>query len=337
MTRLRSEPAQSPTAPDVAIESGDTNLSRKKSDKSNEVHVLFCTNRLFFQHVAVCLCSLLTNNKDLFFDVVIASRPEEKLDTQKLWRSLQQFSNCSLNFREFALPADQILPLIPGAHYTIDTYTRLWAGEFFPDVVDRVLYLDADMVVIDSIAPLWRTDLEGALFGAVDIPGSDRGVVQLKLPAGVGYFNAGMLLIDLKQWREVRALETVLDYITENPERVLYDQDALNACFYHCWKRLDYKWNVIWPFYREPSELPLSRSEIETIRRDTVIIHFNGSSKPWSYFADHPRTTEYLKYLGMTEWRDFVPSDRTPMNRLRKGLSMVLPAPVKHFLKQIAN
>jgi lipopolysaccharide biosynthesis glycosyltransferase len=336
MSQRPSEPVQSPTVPEAAVEPVDVKVSRKISNE-RKVQILFCTNKLFFQHVAVCLSSLLTNNMDLFFNVVITSRPEEKLDEQKLRRSLTQFSNCSLNFSEFALPTDQILPLIPGAHYTIDTYTRLWAGEFFPDSVDRVLYLDADMVVVDSIAPLWRTDLEGALFGAVDIPGSDRGVVQLQMPADAKYFNAGMLLIDLKQWREARALDKVLGYITEYPERVLYDQDALNACFFRCWKRLDYKWNVIWPFYREPSELPLSRSDIENVRRDAVIIHFNGSSKPWSYFADHPRTTEYLKYLKMTEWRDFVPSDRTPINRLRKGVSLILPAPLKHLLKQIVR
>jgi lipopolysaccharide biosynthesis glycosyltransferase len=338
MSRRRSEPPRSSNVPNVAIESDDnSNLLQRPLAENKEPHVLFCTNSLFFQHVAVCLTSLLANNADLFFHVVIASRPEEKLDEEKLRRSLTQFPNFSLNFHEFAPPIDQVLPLIPDAHYTIDTYTRLWAGEFFPDTVDRVLYLDADMVVVGNVAPLWRTDLEGALLGAVDIPGSDRGVIQLNISADAGYFNAGMLLIDLKQWRETQALETVLEYITAHPERVLYDQDALNACFHHCRKRLDYRWNVIWPFYREPLALPLSRPEIEAIRRDALIIHFNGSSKPWSYFADHPRTAEYLKYLRMTEWRDFVPIDRTPMNRLRKGLSLVLPAPVKQFLKQIAN
>jgi lipopolysaccharide biosynthesis glycosyltransferase len=303
----------------------------------NSVHVLFCTNALFYQHMAVCLTSLLANNADLFFDVVIVSRPTEKLDEGKLRRSLRQFPNHSLVFREFMPPADQLLPLLPGTGYTIDTYTRLWAGEFFPAKVDRVLYLDADIVVVGSIGPLWRTDLGGAMLGAVDIPGSQQGVARLKMSAEHGYFNAGVLLINLKQWRETGAVRTVLNYINENPERVSYDQDALNACFHLGRKRLDYKWNVISPFYREPLALPLPRIDIETIRREALIIHFNGASKPWSYFADHPRTDEYWKYLRMTEWRDFIPSDRTPMNRLRKGVSVVMPAPLKRFLKQVIS
>ena len=255
----------------------------------SRVNTLLCTNALFLQHAAVCLASLLANNPELFFDIVIVAQPTETLDEEKLRRSLTKFPNHSLTFRKFAIPADLLLPLNPLAHYTIDTYTRLWVSEFFPENADRVLYLDADIVVVGSIAPLWTLDLGGALMGAVDIPGSDRGVTRLGMRAEDGYFNAGVLIIDLAQWRATRAEEIVIDYIRENPDRVLYDQDALNACFHGCTKRLDYTWNVIRPFYREPLVLPLERAEIEAIRREARIIHFNGGSKPWSYFCDHPR------------------------------------------------
>jgi lipopolysaccharide biosynthesis glycosyltransferase len=299
------------------------------------VSILMCTNALFLQHTAVCLVSLLANNPDFFFDIVIVRRITEELDEEKLQRSLAGFSNHRLTFQEFAPPADLLLPLIPHAHYTIDTYTRLWLGEFFPETVDRVLYLDADIVVVGSIAPLWSTDLGGALMGAVDIPGSDQGVRRLAMRMEEGYFNAGVLLIDVAQWRATRAELTVLDYIRVNPERVSYDQDALNACFRSRTKRLDYKWNVIRPFYREPLVLPLGRPEIEAIRRDACVIHFNGGSKPWSYFCDHPRRAEYEKYLRMTDWRDYVPPDRTPLNMVRKGISAMTPDPVKRALKTV--
>jgi lipopolysaccharide biosynthesis glycosyltransferase len=167
----------------------------------------------------------------------------------------------------------------------------------------------------------------------VDIPGSDQGVRLLGLRQEDGYFNAGVLLIDLEQWRAIRAEEIVIDYIRRNPDRIMYDQDALNACFHSCTKRLDYKWNVIRPFYREPIALPLERAEIEAIRREARIIHFNGGSKPWSYFCDHPRRAEYQRYLHMTDWRDYVPPDRTPLNILRKGISAALPSSLKDLLK----
>jgi lipopolysaccharide biosynthesis glycosyltransferase len=303
---------------------------------SDSVNVLICTNALFLQHAAVCLASLLSNNADLFFYIVIVARVSEELDEEKLRRSLIRFPNHVLTFRKFEIPSDLLLPLNPKAHYTIDTYTRLWSGEFFPEKVDRVLYLDADIVVVGSIASLWSVDLAGALMGAVDIPGSDRGVTRLAMRAEDGYFNAGVLVIDLKQWRASRAEQTVLDYIRTYPERVLYDQDALNACFHSRTKRLDYKWNVIRPFFREPLVLPLERKEIEAIRREATIIHFNGGSKPWSYFCDHPRKGEYEKYLRVTEWRDYVAPDRTPLNIVRTMISSILPDRVKGVLKTVA-
>jgi lipopolysaccharide biosynthesis glycosyltransferase len=305
--------------------------SDASSSRSNRVNTLLCTNVLFQQHAAVCVASLLANNPDLFFDIVIVAQSTEKLDEAKLRRSLTQFKNYSLRFITFSFPQDLALPLI--AHYTIDTYTRLWIKEFFPKDVKRVLYLDADIVVVDSIAPLWSENLNGALLGAVDIPGSDQGVRLLGLRQEDGYFNAGVLLIDLEQWRAIRAEEIVLDYIRKNPDRIMYDQDALNACFYHCTKRLDFKWNVIRPFYREPVALPLEREKIEEIRREARIIHFNGGSKPWSYFCDHPRRGEYHRYLRMTDWRDYVPPDRTALNIVRKAVSAVLPNSLKHLLK----
>jgi lipopolysaccharide biosynthesis glycosyltransferase len=310
---------------------------RAGTTAADSVHILMCTNALFLQHAAVCLVSLLTNNPDLFFDIVIVERVTEDLDKAKLRRSVARFPNHSLQFRKFVPPETLLLPLEPGAHYTIDTYTRLWLAEFFPENVDRVLYLDADLVVLGSIAPLWRVDLAGALMGAVDIPGSDQGVRRLGMRFEDGYFNAGVIITDLKQWRTIRAEEIVLDYIRANPERIAYDQDALNACFRNQTKRLDYKWNVIRPFFREPLALPLERVEIEAIRRDALIIHFNGSSKPWSYFSDHPRRAEYTKYLQMTEWRDYVPPDRTPLNMVRKGLSTILPDSVKGLLKMVVR
>jgi lipopolysaccharide biosynthesis glycosyltransferase len=210
----------------------------------------------------------------------------------------------------------------------------LWIGQFFPADVDRVLYLDADIVVVGSITPLWRTDLGGALLGAVDIPGAERVMTVPGVRPEDGYFNAGVLLIDLKQWRDTRALDTVLDYVRAYPDHLpSVDQDALNGCFSRRRKRLEYKWNAIRPFFREPSGLPLTRDELDTVRREVRIIHFNGGLKPWSYFSDHPRRGEYEKYLRMTEWRDFVPPDRTPINILRKGFSSILPSSVKAFLR----
>ena len=326
-----------PAAPQPVTALG-TGSDLDQSDTAEQVHVLFCTDAQYLQHVAVCLTSLLVNNPHLFFDVVIVGRATEQLDEQKLQRSLARFPNHSLCFRVFTAPAGRLLPLNPLAHYTVDTWTRLWVEEFFPPEVERVLYLDGDIVVVGDISPLWKVDLCGALLGTVDIPGSQRGVGHLGLPPEDGYFNAGVLLIDLKQWRETRAIDAVLGYVDAYPERMArdVDQEALNACFHARKKRLDYKWNVVWSFYWDPLALPLAREEVREVCRDARIIHFNNTPKPWSYLCYHPRRAEYKKYLKMTEWHDFVPPDRTLANILRKRVGAILPDKLKELLKPIA-
>lgn len=300
------------------------------------VHLLLCTNAPYVQHAAVCLASLLANNSELRFDIVLVGRVGEAMDEGRLRRSLSRFSNFSLEVRQFSPPRDVLLPLNPKAHYTLDNWTRLWVETFFPADVHRVLYLDSDIVVTGSIAPLWALDLEGALLGAVDIPGSPQGVLRLGLAAEAGYFNSGMLLIDLRQWRRTQALDTVLAYVAANPERLHdLDQDALNACFHHRRKRLGYEWNAIWPFFREPLALPLPRPEIEAVRQNARIIHFNGAAKPWNYLCNHPRKSEYTRYLAMTEWRGFVPADRTALNILRETIAPCLPAAARAALKRL--
>ena len=201
--------------------------------------------------------------------------------------------------------------------------------------------------MVDSISPLWKVDLCGALLAAVDVPGSERTMTRLEMCAINGYFNSGVLLIDLDQWRKTRALDQALDYISANSARVRHDQDALNACFYGRRKHLEYEWNATWPFfypavYGTPL-LPLSKHEVEAVQRNVRIIHFNGPTKPWSYFCDHPRRAEYWRYLRMTDWQNFVPADRTRKNQMRmmlskvrKLISVVLPQDVKRFFRAIA-
>jgi len=153
-------------------------------DVVSRVHLLLCTNADYLQHVAVCLTSLLVNNPHLFFDVVVVGRTSERLDEERLRRSLAQFPNQSLTFKQFTPPAHRILPLNPGAHYTLDTWTRLWVADFFPPEVKRVLYLDGDIVVLGDVAPLWRTELDGAILPGLETRGLAERVAELGVFAG---------------------------------------------------------------------------------------------------------------------------------------------------------
>ena len=140
---------------------------------------------------------------------------------------------------------------------------------------------------------------------------------------------------------DLRAILPQADFIaltcplTKETEKVIdADQDILNLCLEGDWTALPYYWNVISPFFVHMHDLGLPESETAAIRRDARIIHFNGMSKPWSYMSRHPRRAEYWKYLRLTEWRDYTPSDRSTLNWAKKYFGPFIPEAVRARLQR---
>ena len=297
------------------------------------IPTLLCINELYAQHAAVCIVSLLENNRDLAFDLVVVSTQPLGDAEEKLYRTLRRYGNYTLRTLQFRKAGSISLPL--RGHYSLDNYVRLWVAEFFPGT-ERILYLDSDMVVVASIAELWNTDIEGSVLGAVTIPGSTR-CEPYGIPAQFGYFQSGVLLINLKKWRDENVLAHMLDWIARNGDKIVdADQDVLNACLFDRRCPLDYVWNVITPFYFNYHPLGIPDSETRAIRKNARIIHFNGPSKPWHYLSRHPRRAEYWKYLQLTEWRDYVPPDRNMVNWGKRTFGPFLPNHIRLLLKRIA-
>lgn len=296
------------------------------------IPTLFCINSAYGQHAAVCIVSLLENNRDRFFEIAVVSTEPLGAAAEKLQRTVRAYDHCSLKIMHLGASSGMTLP-VRALHYTMDTYTRLWVADFFGADVDRVLYLDSDMVVVANIAELWNTDIGDCILGAVTIPGSTR-CAAYGIPERFGYFQSGVLLINLKQWRGERIFDRLQDYIACNAEKIVdADQDVLNACLYDRRLPLPYVWNVIAPFYHNYHPLGISDLELQSVRRNARIIHFNGPSKPWSYLCRHPRRGDYWKYLKLTEWRDFRPPDKNLVNWAK----WMLPEPVRALLKKAAS
>ncbi len=300
---------------------------------TSEIHVLACSNAGFFQHLAVMLVSLLSNNPQARFNLVVVTGDGPSEERRKLERTMARFPQARFTIRDFS-PSKALGLYTPGP-YTTDNYARLWVADFFGPDVDRVLYLDADMVVVGDIDDLWQFDLQGKLLGAVDIPGSTRWQ-ELGMPGEYGYFNSGLLLFDLEQWRRTDALARVLAKLKEYGEALNdVDQDGLNLALYRDRMPLPYKFNVVTPFYRPSHDLQLSPHDIAAIHRDARIVHFNGQSRPWSYHSRHPRKKDYYTCLAMTEWRGFIPPDRTLADILRKAVAPLIPDILKRHLRPL--
>lgn len=164
-------------------------------------------------------------------------------------------------------------------HISSATYARLLIPSVLPDGIPRVLYLDADILVLDDLGPIWESNLDGAALGAVLDESLDTHVKMGKtslpgLPSVRDYFNAAVLLIDLARWRAERITEKALEYLRQYPDSPYSDQDALNVACDGMWKTLDRRWN----YYQVDLEKPLS--ELSAAQRPGIV-HFHGSLKPW--------------------------------------------------------
>ena len=189
------------------------------------------------------------------------------------------------------------------------TYYRLFLADILPESITRVIYLDGDLIVRGSLKELWETPMDGyAIAGAPDT--GNNGVEhynRLLYPQHLGYFNAGVLVINLEYWRTNNSKKDFLKIAREHPERLrCHDQDILNYVFRTCKKRLDAKYNFQNDYLFEHRYVNLTYdiiSEIDAALTNPVIIHYVTGPKPWQCDCIHPYRAEFLKYRDKTPWR----------------------------------
>lgn len=215
------------------------------------------------------------------------------------------------------------------------TWLRLLLPELLPEV-DRVLYLDADTLVVDSLDPLWRTELGGMPFAAVANvvePALHGHVAELGINDPANVFNGGVLLMDLDVWRAAGAVERIVRYASTSGVPLLWaDQSALNAVFAGEWVHLHPRWNAQNSFWtwRPWAEEVFGTEAIRTATDHPAIVHFEGPilAKPWHYLCQHPWVGEYRATLALTPWAETPVEDRTVATRAIRRLPPSTRLPV---------
>jgi lipopolysaccharide biosynthesis glycosyltransferase len=192
--------------------------------------------------------------------------------------------------------------------YGYSAWYRILLPAALPDV-DRVVYLDSDLLITSSLRSLYDVDLGDALLAAVTQPTLPDVLPRLRetlgLPDAASYFNSGVMTLDLRRLRESRCVDEVLAFIDEGRGPMPWaDQDPLNAVLHRRRLRLHPRWNVMTPLFELPAAmLPFSADEIRQAVADPAVIHFIGPYKPWHYRCRHPYRRRYFEYLDRTPWR----------------------------------
>ena len=176
----------------------------------------------------------------------------------------------------------------------------LLLADALPREMGRLIFIDADVLVLSDLGALWDHDLHGKAIAAVRdaaIPqcSSWRGVKgwrQRGIPTHHPYFNAGVMLLDLHAWRDRRISERALSYLHEVGDRSDFlHQEALNAVAWSDWDELPARWNL-------PSSAGRSFDRTSPdAATDPALVHFSGRMKPWKVRTGSRFDAEYRNAL----------------------------------------
>lgn len=301
---------------------------------------IFCVSDSgYVEHLATMLLSLVENNAQHDIRIFVGSVGNSEI-VEPVRAMLAGRAMVSV----ISIGADQ-LPEVTSEHQRYVSgaaYARLMMADLLPVALDRVLYLDCDLVVRGDLEELWRTDLFGKAIGAVSdaIPSGAREFAHIRqlrlgLLPEAPHFNSGVMLVALRRWRELGIGQRALDFVRRYPERCIYgrDQGPLNVVAQKEWLPLDPKWNFQTGHICDSYDDVIRFKRIPRRTRDSIkIVHFSSESKPWHYLNYHPMKREYLTYRKRTPWPLKRFGDRIPHNVIYRLLHRRFPPLLSIYL-----
>lgn len=261
-------------------------------------------------HAAVMLRSVLENiqDKNAFIEIYILHKSLLNNNKRNIITSVKEF-NCRLNFIRVN---QKLVPEFRGRGYISSAaFYRI----FLPYLLklDKILYLDADIIVRSDITELWKIPIGNNFLAAIklfDSRASDyyRRTFNLRCK-NEDFFNSGVMLMNLAKMRNEIDKKSIIQFSSNNKSRIiLLDQDILNAFFHNSWLRIPIQFNVDSGIYfvKNYKFTNYSRTEFYQAKKDPRIIHFTGPDKPWKSGCYHPLRKLYSEIYERTSFKNTI-------------------------------
>lgn len=196
-------------------------------------------------------------------------------------------------------------PIRKDDHVSLATYFRIFLPKVIDNSINKILYLDGDLLCLSSLKEFYNTDLSGFSLCAVHDERNDDPEIfnRLEYDAKKGYFGAGVILLNLDFWRQNSIQEKCIEYIRTNPDACKWhDQDALNKILNGNVLWADFRYNFTQGFFFNKKDMLLSEkyyTDIDNAKKNPCILHFSSAYKPWHHECNHP-----LKDLYRDFWKE---------------------------------
>lgn len=267
----------------------DSNFTEKEA----EFNIAVGIDENYARGMGILITSILLNNTSKKIMVHIFSNKIFSSDLDRI-KSLKEYKNVKIKI--YFIDVEQIKHLPTTRIYSLAIYYRLIMARVLHGIVERVLYLDADILCVGSLDELSHINMGDNIILAVsdDFANSDDTIERLGL-TNKKVFNSGVLFIDIDKWNNENIDQKSLLLLNENRQLYrCYDQDVLNVLLNDKVMYIDNKWNDLY-------NLPLMSHKL---CEDTILVHYIGE-KPWSRWNEYHFMSElYHNYAEKSPWEN---------------------------------
>ncbi len=261
-------------------------------------HIAVACDNSFVNHTIVTLNSLKKFNSNRCFFIHILDSGITGKFRLKFKLFLYQYG---FKFKFHKMDYKSIKSAPVSHHVTLASYNRIFLSSVLDKDLERILYLDSDIIILGSIDNLYNCDLSNFFVAAAGETISCKDRERLEFFDDEQYFNAGILVVNLKKWRESNIESNLVDFIKNHSSKIKYwDQDVLNYCLKNKWMKLPQKYNLthffFYPEVYPPAYFGMKEDEYNDSVKNPVIIHFTSHQKPWIEGCKHPRKELYYQY-----------------------------------------
>lgn len=282
------------------------------------MNVVYHSSDSFAPVLGISIASLFENNKD--FDEISVYIIENKISEENKKKLLELASNYNRSIIFITMPdineKERLHLKKVKEKWIFDSYCRLFLDHLLPNYIDRVLYLDGDVLISDSLLDLWNLDFKGKSVAAVADCVSEAYYKLFNLSENAHYCNSGVLLFDLQSWRKLNMPDKIRKYIASNNGYVFFMEQTVfsylikddllllhpkfntNSMMQVLGYENMYKLRCFSRFY--------TKSEIEEAVKHPVLIHMTSSflivNRAWNEITNHPMKNECKKYSLLTPW-----------------------------------
>lgn len=280
-----------------------------------EMVVAYASNDGYARHLAAGMCSLFDHNQaEQKIRVYILSNQMSEEHIANL-RSIADRYGREMIVVELGDVRSRFPYEIDTRGFDVSALSRFFMAEMIPTAEERILYLDCDTIVSDSLSSLWETNLDEYALAAVAEPTVGMKIKrQIDLEPGDVYFNSGVLLINLAYWRRENVQAQLIEFYRQKDGRLFAcDQDTLNGALQGKIKLLEPKYNFFtnlryFPYsslvVRTNGYAVVSREQLREAKKHPAILHFLGDERPWKRGNLNHYRKWYEKYLAMTPYAE---------------------------------